>query len=93
MYFIALRVYLPRENTQKIQEEIRILEIRLGKNQGRRTEYTPLKEGKEEKGEKEGKKRRKSDFQIISEMAYTNCHSHSVNTHSLYCILIFIVSK
>ena len=42
MYFIAFRVYLLRENTRKIQEEIRILEIRLGRNQGRRTEYTPL---------------------------------------------------
>ena len=42
VYFIAFWVYLLRENTRKIQEEIRILEIHLGRNQGRRTEYTPL---------------------------------------------------
>ena len=37
--------------------------------------------------ERKKERNEESDFQIISEMAYTNCHSHSVNTHSLYCIL------
>ena len=45
MYFIAFPAYLLRENTRKIQEEMRILEIRLGRNQGQRTEYTPFNYG------------------------------------------------
>ena len=46
------------------------------------------KERKKERKKEKGKEReRERNFQRISAMSYTICHSHSVNTHSLYCIL------